>query len=361
MKIIVPKKITASVIKSYNILENDHPVYDAATLYTEGLRVISNHVRYQAVVGDSITGISAWAEGTVYTPGQKCYVEATHKIYQANADTTGQYPPNYVSGNTPPWTQVGYVNRGVDLTDTNYWVELGPTNYYAMLDSYTDTATTGVTNADSSGFEIVIELDSSKANAIALFNCVGSYIDLECIDSNNNVVWFKRDWLIRRESTSWKDFFFNTASKVRKDTYQQFPMFYNTKLKITIFGATVASCGNIVIGATKNIGMTQFDPTLSIVDYSKKETNTFGVTYLSVGKYKKRTTINMFVENTEIDTIYRTFADLRATPAVFICDNSIDPDNMFEAMLIYGFYKDFSIVIPNQVLSDCSLEIEGLA
>lgn len=361
MKIIVPKTITNSTILSYNIVENDHPVYSADTLYLSGDKVISNHARYEAIVGDPITDINAWSETTAYVSTNKCYVAATNKIYQANADTTGQYPPNYISGTNPPWTFIGYMNKGVALTDTNYWVELGPTNYYAMLDSYTDTTTIGTLNADGDGYEIVIELDSSKANAIALFNCIGSYIDLECLDATGNVLWSKRDWLIRRESLSWREFFFNTASKTRKDTYQQFPMFYNTKLKITIFGVSAAKCGNIVIGSTKKIGQTQFDPNLSIVDYSKKETNSFGVTYLSVGKYKKRTTVNLFIENTEIDNVYKTFADLRATPAVFICDNSDDPSDMFESMLIYGFYKDFSIVIPNYVLSDCSLEIEGLA
>jgi hypothetical protein len=138
-------------------------------------------------------------------------------------------------------------------------------------------------------------------------------------------------------------------------------MFYNTRLKMTLFGPSAAKCGNFVIGSTKTIGTTKFSPTLSIVDYSKKETNDFGVTYLSPGKYKKRTTLDMYIRNQIIDTVYKTLAGLRATPAVFICDNSETADKMLESMLVYGFYKDFSIVVPGPVMSDCSIEIEGLA
>ncbi|EHJ49486.1 hypothetical protein DFW101_3488 [Solidesulfovibrio carbinoliphilus subsp. oakridgensis] len=359
MKLIVPKQITADTIVSYNVVENDYDPYNSATLYLVGQRVIDNHKIYQALVGDSITGISAWASGTAYAASNLCYLVSTHKIYQANKDTTGQQPDNYLTGESPVWTEVGSVNQGVVLTDTNFWIELGPTNYYAMLDNYTDTQTTGV--AVTGGNAIIIELDSSKCNAVALFNCVGSYIDMECLSADDTVVWSSRVWLILRDSKSWSDFFFSTQSKTRKDTYQQFPMFYNTRLRLTIFSPETAKCGDVVIGATKNIGSTKFNPTLSIIDYSKKETNSFGVTYLSVGKYKKKTSIDMYVRNKEIDTVYRTLADLRATPAVFICDNSTTATEMYESMLVKGFYTDFSIVVPGPSMSDCSLEIEGLA
>ena len=58
---------------------------------------------------------------------------------------------------------------------------------------------------------------------------------------------------------------------------------------------------------------------------------------------------------------YKTLAELRATPAVFVCDNSTTAETMYEAMLVFGFYKDFSIVVPGPKMSDCSIEIEGLA
>jgi hypothetical protein len=69
----------------------------------------------------------------------------------------------------------------------------------------------------------------------------------------------------------------------------------------------------------------------------------------------------MYIRKQEVDPVYKQLAGLRAVPVVYICDNSTTADNMYEAMLILGYYKDFSVVVSMYNYSDCSVEIEGLA
>lgn len=358
MKVIIPKTISTDHILEYNITENDHVIYDSTVMYLAGDQVMLGHRRYQAVTGDDIASIPVWSTATVYIAGAKCYVEATHKIYQCATDSTAQYPPNYLTGDTAVWTAIGYYNKGVDLGDTNFWLDIGPTNYYAMFDTYTDTITSGVLT--SGLYTLDVTINTSKCNAVALFNCSGNTVQFDHYSPDNTLLLTKTVQILHRDTLSWSDYFFTSEYTRRSDIYQEIPQFFGTKLRVRITGNASASCGSLVIGNAKKLGASKYGASMSIADYSTKETNTFGVTYLSVGKYKKRATIDMYIERTEVDAVYKQLAALRAVPAVYICDNSTTADDMYEAMLIFGYYKDFSVVVSMYSVSDCSIEIEGL-
>jgi hypothetical protein len=286
VKVIIPKTITDAMILDYNVVENDHAEYDSTELYLVGGNCILNHRKYQAVVGDDVSTIPVWSETTAFISGGKCYVEETHRIYQCTTDSTNQYPPNYVDGDSPVWTRVGFVNRGIALSDTTYWMDIGPTNYYSMFDNYTDTITSGV--LASGVYTLDVTIDASKANAVALFNCTGNTVQFDCYSSDDTLLLTKTVQILYRNTTSWSDYFFTSEYIKRSDIYQEIPQFYGTKLRVRITGESSASCGSLVVGAAKNIGSSKYGATMSIVDYSTKETNSQGVTYLSVGKYKKK-------------------------------------------------------------------------
>ena len=50
----------------------------------------------------------------------------------------------------------------------------------------------------------------------------------------------------------------------------------------------------------------------------------------------------------------RVIGVFTATPCVWIGDNN------YASTVIYGFYKDFDVVINYHTVSDCNLELEGL-
>ena len=55
-----------------------------------------------------------------------------------------------------------------------------------------------------------------------------------------------------------------------------------------------------------------------------------------------------------VDEIVNLLAEYRATPIVYIGSDA------YASTIVYGFYKDFTVVIAYYLKSICNLEIEGL-
>jgi hypothetical protein len=55
-----------------------------------------------------------------------------------------------------------------------------------------------------------------------------------------------------------------------------------------------------------------------------------------------------------VSAVQKLLADIRTTPTVFIGEDD-KPETV-----VYGFYKQFNIVISTPSISDCSIEVEGL-
>ena len=87
MKLIRPTTLTDAMLTSSTAPENDHPV---------------------------------WASGTAYALGAKVILTATHRRYEALVASTGVNP----------------------ASDPTKWLDLGPTNRWAMFDDRVGTATT---------------------------------------------------------------------------------------------------------------------------------------------------------------------------------------------------------------------------
>ncbi len=64
--------------------------------------------------------------------------------------------------------------------------------------------------------------------------------------------------------------------------------------------------------------------------------------------------LRTMISKSRRDHIFRQFAQYRATPLVWVNDE----DHSSE--ILFGFYKDFSIVINYDSINDCEIEIEGL-
>jgi len=99
---------------------------------------------------------------------------------------------------------------------------------------------------------------------------------------------------------------------------------------------------------------------ISILDYSRKDTDDFGNTYLRQGNYAKKVECDIWLQNGQIDWVRKKLADVRATPAVYNFNNVNLQTSDFESLIVYGFYRNFEIIIPGINYSKCSFEVEGL-
>ena len=73
--------------------------------------------------------------------------------------------------------------------------------------------------------------------------------------------------------------------------------------------------------------------------------------------YAKRLTLSVVMDNSRLNGLFAALAALRATPCVWI---GSDDAELAGTLIVYGFYRDFTIDIAYPEQSLCSLEIEGL-
>jgi len=62
------------------------------------------------------------------------------------------------------------------------------------------------------------------------------------------------------------------------------------------------------------------------------------------------------LNNGQLNAVQRILAEIRAVPSVFIGSEATD----YSPLIVYGFYRDFSIDIAYPTKSFCRIEVEGL-
>ena len=125
----------------------------------------------------------------------------------------------------------------------------------------------------------------------------------------------------------------------------------------------------IVGGVTSDLGVTEATPTISILDYSRRETDEFGVTtvvergfsrrmfgapVIVPRAWAKRMSVNALIRTDMIDAVANRIAAVRARPVIWTADSEYD------SLQVEGFFKEFSIE-RGETVSRLSLSIEGLS
>lgn len=298
MRVIKPIVIGEAQLVSSNVPETDYPAWAAATAYTKGQRVILAHVVYEALV-DVPAGVK---------PGEEV--------------VTAEAPAK--------------------------WLEVGATNRWRMFDNKVESLTT-----NPGSVEVTIR-PGAVVNSLALFNLKGRSVTVSMVDPLEGEVYRKEVSLIDAGVTNWYDWFFEPIG-VRTDlVVLDMPAYGSADIVVTVEAADEAAVGHMVIGAVKTIGVALYGSSVGITDYSRKTTDDFGNATVIQRSYSSRAEFDVSLETSEVARVRRLLAELRATPVVWIGEES------YEATILFGFYKDFQIVFSGPTVSDCSITVEGV-
>lgn len=297
----------------------------------EPVTIESSMVTYSNIAENDY---SAWNSGTTYASGDRVILTSTHKIYES--------------------LQGSNLNKN-PVTETTWWIEVSPTNKWKALDTSSLTQTTA---AGISPPVISYDFELSQAvNCVAILNITGgNTLTITMDDPTYGVVYNEEISLARTQlSSDWWAWFFGTRREKNQHIALDLPTYPNATISITIDGTTALAVGIIMFGQQQNfsLGM-QYGARLGIQDYSRKETNEFGDTVFVQRAYAKRATYDVFLENEELDAFQKYLTAIRAIPCLWVGSNE------FEATTIYGFYKNFDILLNYPDHSECSLDIEGL-
>jgi len=296
MRLIRPTTLTDAMLTSSTAPETDHPAWSSATAYAVGARVI---------------------------------LAATHRRYEALAASTNVSPS----------------------TDPTKWLDLGPTNRWAMFDARVGTAT-------SRTGSLQVGLAPGTIDALALIDTEAESATVTLTAGGVQVYSRSQTFNVGGVAIdNWFSWFFEQLGQKTSMLFLDVPVYAAGQLSVTLTRdnpADSVSCGTLLVGRQLSLGDTEHGADIGIIDYSRKETDQFGVTSVVERAFAKRMTAKVVMPTDAIDDIHRSLAALRATPVLWIGSES------FESLTVYGFYKEFSIDIAYPTVSYCSLTIEGL-
>jgi len=310
MRIINPIDVTPANGKmtATNIPETDETEYSSATTYALGDKVM-------------VTGTGGGA------------ATATHKIYESLiASNTGNDPTDQTN-------------------NADKWLEVSATNRWKMFDQRLADPSTR-----TGGISITLTL-GAIANSVAMFNVDADSVDITITDPVDGVVYTTTVDLVDNGSVSdWYHYFYDPIINYRELVLFDLPLYAAADIDITLNVASGdASVGEIALGRFTEIGDTQFGASIGIIDYSRKDRDTFGNAVVIERDYSQRGEFDLILQTHQTRIVRNQLAALRATPAVWAGKSDGD-----WGTLIYGYFRDFDIVLSGPEYSDCSIQIEGL-
>ena len=241
-------------------------------------------------------------------------------------------------GDTPVFDDSsGVFDDAGGVFDDAFSVTSGSANY--MFDDYLNTQTE---RADA----IEVYIKFNNCDRVAFFNVDATDIDLELTDDDTDMVVQTK----------------NVDLSLGGGEYHQWVVeslyiYADATLKISInkTGST-AKCGLCRIGPSTYIGTTQYGAKFGFVDYSIKDTNSFGQTYLNQGNWAKAPEITTVIDKSIVDAVYEDLAAARGT-MVIIAGNEDYTD--YEVLQIFGVIEDWKIRMDNPTIAWVDLTIRG--
>lgn len=350
MKVIKPTVMTDAMMVSSSLVETAPAAYAGGTTYalnaTASVAGAAGLITcYQSLqagnIGHTPASSPTWwvnigntyqlySSFTTYALADRVLDVATHSVYESLAAS----------------------NLGFALSNTLKWLRVGPSNQRAVFDGQ-------ISNVANATTSMTYTIATGVLDAVALIGTNADVAKATVRDGLGGAIVYENSAGLTGDIvTDWYGYFFaDPLNRITQCVFQNIPPLLSSHLTVTLTGGGALSLGELVFGRLNFVGDTLYSPSAGIIDYSRKETDAFGTTTFVKRAFKKRLSARLMVENMQLSRTQRLLYDLRATPCVWI---GTDAPGFDEALLIYAFYKDFSMEIAYPTTSFCSLELEGL-
>lgn len=260
----------------------------------------------------------AYNAGTTYNDGDVVAVDT--RLYESLVGSN--------LGNNPPTNSV----KGDPAAK---WLDIGPTNQFACVDQTVSQASVGTGPLQTFALKL-----QGPANVVGLVGVEGTRLHIALNDLQGNIY---------------------TKSKTGST------IMFSDVLVAHPGGTIVSVCvensagdvriGECLAGAYERIGDTEYGHSFSITDYSRKDTDEFGVTTFVERPFAKRMSCSVIVKKADYNRVINLFELIRAKPTIYVATE--DPAYSAGA-IVYGNYADFSLEISYPTENLCALEVQGL-
>lgn len=256
-----------------------------------------------------------------------------HRIYESQIDNNQGNPPA--------------------IDDGTKWLDIGPTNRWAMFDLLRNTATTV-----ASPLTVVIT-PGRRIDSIGLVGLVADEVEITVTVDAVDVYTVTRN-LSTRRVTSWREYFFEPFSTASALALFDLPPFTDAVITVTISRTSgMVSCGGLLIGTSVYIGELLYEAVSDAQNFSRVERNFAGDASLTPRRSIPKVTGNVRFDKAITNKIRDVRTALNAVPALWSGLDDVDSE-YFEAVLILGFYKQFSINLDLPGHGMLALELEEI-
>jgi len=285
-------------------------------------------------------GETAWDSGTTYAIGDEVYLASTHKRYRSKvADNLNHDPADDIQGDedNPP----------------QYWVEIGPTNQFAMFDLLRNTQS--VTDSPLT----VVLTPGVRIDALALLGMEAESVAVTMENGEVEVYTYTED-LNQRQIFNWYDYFFKPFRTKPSIALFDLPPYTAGVTTVTLTSSTgTVKCGACVIGNQTYLGQVQYNAESDVLNFSRMDRNFDGTAQMIQRRSIPKTIQDVYVDKSKVNELRQIRSELNAIPAVWSgLDDSDHP--YYESLLILGFYRKFTINLAHEEKAILALELEEI-
>jgi hypothetical protein len=219
---------------------------------------------------------------------------------------------------------------------------------WAMFDGLVSTPTVATSS-------LTVVLTPGIVDSIALLSLIGTSVTVSMVVSGATVYSVTESLIDVREKTNAYAYCFAPSRQRTKFYKISLPPYLHGTVTVTISGPSTVACGMLVVGLQMLLGGTQYGAAPGIDDYSVVSFNAFGASTLIVRNFSSSQSVQVLMDNANLDWVYSQIATLRAQPLVWL-----GTDGLYDSLVTYGIYKGFKPVITYFANSLCALDIKGL-
>lgn len=273
-----------------------------------------------------------WNAGTTYALGDSVLLLSNNKIYQsAAAGNVGHAPPN-----------------------TTYWIDAGYDNRWRMFDQ-------SVTSQTSQATSVIVAITPGiRLDSVVGLNCAAAIATINMVDPQAGLVYSKSVSLTSFSGIQdWFAYYYEPVVQLTEFLLTDLPVSFPNATTTVAITATTAAIGGLVLGFSRELGISEWGAKPGIIDYSVKTKDNFGNYNIVARNFSKRLDVSVQVPTNSVDATLNMLAGYRSIPIVYVGSNAGAPQQ-FNSTIIYGFYKDLSFDISYNAFSVMTLQIEGL-
>lgn len=276
-----------------------------------------------------------WNALTSYAAAERVVDPAGRSVWQSLQDGN--------EGNPPPTAD------GVKADD--WWVRVSASNRWALFDRELNVPSLATGS-------MTLTVRPGPVAAIGLFGLSGvGVVQLTIARPASGVVW-RLDVALHAVgiNTQWA-YFYGKRTYISEAAIVNVPAYADGELTMTFNGVGQIGVGEVAMGMPQTLGITEAGLGLSLKDYSVNKSDEFGRLTLKRRDYARTVRVPLVLPSNQVNRTFQLLRAVTSTPCMWIPDEA----RWLASSVLYGTFTRLSVDIPGRVLSNCTLELQGLA